>query len=72
MDKKGTHTIQSILDVMTMDAEEEILAGDLKGHIIEMALVYAREFTNIGSTRNSCSSKSTNKFLRYQKGFHHK
>jgi hypothetical protein len=39
MDKKGTHTIQSLLDVMTMDEEEEILANDIKGHVYEMAMV---------------------------------
>ncbi len=39
MDKKGTHTIQSMLDVMTMPEEEELVADDLKGHIFELASV---------------------------------
>ncbi len=39
MDKKGTHTIQSMLDVMTMDEEEAIVAEDIKGHVFELASV---------------------------------
>jgi len=42
MDKKGTHTIQSMLDVMTMPEEEDIVVGDLKGHIFELASVFLR------------------------------
>ncbi len=38
-DKKGTHTIQSMLDVMTMDEEEAIVASDIKGHVFELANV---------------------------------
>jgi len=57
MDKKGTHTIQSMLDVMTMEEEEEIVANDIKGHIFELASV---SFTQplIGSTSHSCGAES--------------
>ncbi len=44
MDKKGTHTIQSMLDVMTMPEEEEIVAGDIKGHVFELASVFFDSF----------------------------
>ena len=40
MDKKGTHTIQSMLDVMTMTEEEELMAADIKGHVFELASVF--------------------------------
>lgn len=40
MDKKGTHTIQSMLDVMTMEDEELIVSSDLKDHVYELALVF--------------------------------
>ena len=39
MDKKGTHTIQSMLDVMTMPEEEELVADDLRTHVFELASV---------------------------------
>jgi len=39
MDKKGTHTIQSMLDVMTMEEEERIIAEDIKDHVSELASV---------------------------------
>jgi len=38
-DKKGTHTIQSMLDVMTMPEEEELVASDFEGHVFELAKV---------------------------------
>lgn len=37
-DKKGTHTMQSILDVMTMDEEEKVIAECLKGHVYDLAM----------------------------------
>lgn len=39
-DKKGTHTIQSMLDVITMSEEEELVASDLRGHVFELANVF--------------------------------
>jgi hypothetical protein len=34
--KKGTHTVQSLIDVMTNTEEEELLASDLKAKVYEM------------------------------------
>jgi hypothetical protein len=38
-DSKGIHTIQSIFDVITNEDEENLLAGDLKGHVFELSMV---------------------------------
>lgn len=38
-DQKGTHTIQSLIDVMTMDEEYELASQDLKGKVFEMGSV---------------------------------
>ena len=63
MDKKGTHTIQSILDVMTMAEEESILAADIQGHVVEMAKVRGG-ITGIGPAGYTRRPKSALKFLR--------
>lgn len=39
MDKKGTHTIQSILDFMTMEEEEKAFSEGIKGRIYEISIV---------------------------------
>lgn len=60
-DKKGTHTIQSLLDVMTMKEEEELVASNLKGNVYIMGSVIS--FYNIiGSKRYSCNTKSSLNF----------
>lgn len=57
-DKKGTHTIQSLLDVMTMREEEELVASDLKNNVYVMGSVIL--FVNVlGSKCYSCNTKSS-------------
>lgn len=37
-DKKGTHTVQSFLDVMTMEEEEKLFAANIKGFVYELSM----------------------------------
>ena len=60
-DKKGTHTIQSLLDVITMPEEEELIALDIVDHVFELASV--TWILIIGVTSNSCCTKSIIDFL---------
>jgi hypothetical protein len=39
-DKQGTHSIQTIIEIMTLTAEEEdFVASEIKGYINELAIV---------------------------------
>ena len=38
-DKQGTHSVQSIIEMMLSPEEEDFLASEIKGHIGELASV---------------------------------
>ena len=72
MDKKGTHTIQSMLDVMTMEEEEEIMANDIKGHIFEMASVFTQCLITLGSTSDTRCAEIIVEFCGTKEEIHHR
>ena len=39
VDKKGTHTIQGIIDLLNLEEEEIIIKRVLQGHLVQLSLV---------------------------------
>jgi len=72
-DKKGTHTIQCILDFMTMEEEEILLVKAIENHIYELSIVNLFSYKKyIGSAGNSYNRKNSSGLWVKQKGFYNR
>ena len=61
-----------MLDVMTMDEEEEIVANDFKGCVFELASVIITLNSPLGSTSNPRCTEGTNWFRRVKEKIHNR
>jgi len=39
-DKKGTHSLQAIVSLISRDIEDKLIRETLEGHVLELTLVY--------------------------------
>ena len=62
-DRKGTHSLQAIVSLVSRDIEERLIRDALHGHIIELAFVNLKKYELfliifLGFPRNSFNSKA--------------